>query len=650
MMMLDDMGFGGDFDFFSSAPIKEVDVCVSQTTEPEPVVEDDYTDDEIDVDELERRMWRDKMRLKRLKEMSKGKEGDDAAKQRQSQEQARRKKMSRAQDGILKYMLKMMEVCKAQGFVYGIIPEKGKPVSGASDNLREWWKDKVRFDRNGPAAIAKYQADNSIPGKNEGCNPVGPTPHTLLELQDTTLGSLLSALMQHCDPPQRRFPLEKGISPPWWPTGNEEWWHQLALPKNQGPPPYKKPHDLKKAWKVGVLTAVIKHMSPDIAKIRKLVRQSKCLQDKMTAKESATWLTIINQEENLARELYPDLCPLLTSSGGSGTFAMNDTSEYDVEGADYESNFDIQEQKPNPNHLGLFNIGTEGFNDRLPVQQQSHTIKDEFITDLAFTRKRKSGNELLMDHKIYTCEFLQCPHSEICLGFQDRNSRDNHQLSCPYRHSSEFAVSNFSIDDIKPVMFPQSFVEPSPTTLPGNSVPPSFDLTGLGVPEDGKRMINELVSFYDNNVQGNKNSNTGNAGVIKDQPPQLPSIQCQIDGYFSSQGPQGILSEGSVFQNTNMPPNQSMHRPAADRFDQFEVMNSPLNSTQLMFGSPFNIHSTNYSETFPGVAMDNLPKQDAKICVLVVDVEWLGLGHGCNKQVGLCPLAPGPCDEMDRLI
>ncbi|KAL0460864.1 UNVERIFIED_CONTAM: protein ETHYLENE INSENSITIVE 3 [Sesamum latifolium] len=358
MMMFDDMGFCGDLDFFSSAPIKGAEVCAAQAVEVEPVVDDDYTDEEIDVDELERRMWRDKMLHKRLKEMNKGKVGvTDAAKQRQSQEQARRKKMSRAQDGILKYMLKMMEVCKAQGFVYGIIPEKGKPVSGASDNLREWWKEKVRFDRNGPAAIAKYQVDNGIPGKNEGVNPIGPTPHTLQELQDTTLGSLLSALMQHCDPPQRRFPLEKGVPPPWWPSGKEEWWHQLGLQKDQGPPPYKKPHDLKKAWKVGVLTAVIKHMSPDIAKIRKLVRQSKCLQDKMTAKESATWLAIINQEEALARELYPDRCPPL-SVGGSGAYAMNDSSEYDVEVVDEESSFDVQEQKPNP--LGLLYIGLTG--------------------------------------------------------------------------------------------------------------------------------------------------------------------------------------------------------------------------------------------------------------------------------------------------
>lgn len=72
------------------------------------------------IDELERRMWRDKMLLRKLKERKKTKDGgvDDMAKHRQSQEQARRKKMSRAQDGILKYMLKMMEVCKAQGFVY----------------------------------------------------------------------------------------------------------------------------------------------------------------------------------------------------------------------------------------------------------------------------------------------------------------------------------------------------------------------------------------------------------------------------------------------------------------------------------------------------------------------------------------------------
>ena len=105
-MMFNEMGFCDDMDFLS-APIVEGD-AVAPPTDPEVVVEDDYSDEEIDVDELERRMWRDKMRLKRLKEQSKVKEGIDIVKQRQSQDQARRKKMSRAHDGILKYMLKIM--------------------------------------------------------------------------------------------------------------------------------------------------------------------------------------------------------------------------------------------------------------------------------------------------------------------------------------------------------------------------------------------------------------------------------------------------------------------------------------------------------------------------------------------------------------
>ncbi|KAG6413980.1 hypothetical protein SASPL_126696 [Salvia splendens] len=605
MMMFEEMGFCGDLDFFSSTPpVKEADVCGLQSgaeADAEGGVEEDYTDDETDVDELERRMWRDKMRLKRLKEMSKGKEGVDAAKQLQSQEQARRKKMSRAQDGILKYMLKMMEVCKAQGFVYGIIPEKGKPVSGASDNLREWWKDKVRFDRNGPAAIAKYQADNAIPGRNEGSSPVGPTPHTLQELQDTTLGSLLSALMQHCDPPQRRFPLEKGVPPPWWPTGKEEWWHQLGLQKDQGSPPYKKPHDLKKAWKVGVLTAVIKHLSPDIAKIRKLVRQSKCLQDKMTAKESATWLAIINQEEALARELYPDRCPPLSGcGGGSGTFAMNDSSEYDVDVGDEESNFDVQEQKP-PATLGLLNIGMDRFQDRLPIQQPSHAIKDELITNLDFSRKRKPGCELnmMMDQKVYTCEFIQCPHAELCHGFYDRASRDNHQLSCPYK---QFGVPSFSINDIKPVIFPQSFVHQKPSSLPVNQTPaPPFDLSGLGVPEDGQRMINELMSCYDNNVLGNKKTNAGSAP--KDA------------GYLQTQG---MVMDASLFEDDHNHNNNIHHNPtmfrAADPFNQSKMLNTPFNTNptenfQLMFSSPFNIPAVDFTENF-GPRDNSLAKQD----------------------------------------
>ncbi|KAH1056407.1 hypothetical protein J1N35_034472 [Gossypium stocksii] len=304
------------------------------------IAEKDVSEEEIEADELERRMWKDRIKLKRIRERQKiaAQQALEKQKLKKTSDQAQRKKMSRAQDGILKYMLKLMEVCKARGFVYGIIPEKGKPVSGSSDNIRAWWQEKVKFDKNGPAAIAKYEADclamiESDNGRN------GNLQSSLKDLQDATLGSLLSSLMQHCDPPQRKYPLEKRIPPPWWPTGNEDWWVKLGLQQGQSPP-YKKPHDLKKMWKAGVLTSVIKHMSPDTAKIRRHVHQSKCLQDKMTAKESAIWSGVLAREEALIQQPSSD-------NGTSGVTelprlgcsdkkqpAVSTDSAYDVDGVD----------------------------------------------------------------------------------------------------------------------------------------------------------------------------------------------------------------------------------------------------------------------------------------------------------------------------
>ncbi|KAH7445205.1 hypothetical protein KP509_02G112500 [Ceratopteris richardii] len=394
-------------------------------------------------------MWRDRIRLKRIKERQKLKNHGDRPKQRQSQEQARRKKMSRAQDGILKYMLKMMEVCKAQAFVYGIIPEKGKPVSGASDNIRAWWKEKVRFDRNGPAAVAKYEAENGLLTKaNDNATSVS-IPRTLQELQDTTLGSLLSALMQHCDPPQRRFPLEKGVPPPWWPNGEEEWWPEIGLQIGQGPPPYKKPHDLKKAWKVGVLTAVIKHIFPDICKIRKLVRQSKCLQDKMTAKESATWLAILNQQEILARQ-QNNVAGIHTSdegleAGGAGVLSSSSPSEYDVEGPDELPGVYYKSEDS-------WNVGGPKFDPLvLRAPKKELDVEDEVFassdrgssgpSNSDFTllgSKRKSQAEPVCASKpLFTCAYGRCPCSKVENGFTDISMRNLHQLTCAYREEGK---------------------------------------------------------------------------------------------------------------------------------------------------------------------------------------------------------------------
>lgn len=595
MGISEDMGFSGNFEFLSDSM-----GCGAQEVEHKPVglEEDDYSDEEMDVEELERRMWRDRMLLRRLKEKNKNKVVGDGAKQRQSQEQARRKKMSRAQDGILKYMLKMMEVCNAQGFVYGIIPEKGKPVTGASDNLRAWWKEKVRFDRNGPAAIAKYQADNQIPGRVEESSVIVSTPHTLQELQDTTLGSLLSALMQHCDPPQRRFPLEKGVSPPWWPSGKEEWWGQLGLPNDQVQPPYKKPHDLKKAWKVGVLTAVIKHISPDIAKIRKLVRQSKCLQDKMTAKESATWLAIINQEEALARKLYPDSYPQGSLAVGNGSFFISDASDYDVEGVDNERNNEV-ECKPHDINL---QTGIMLPKDRVLMPGLA-PVKGEII-DLTsdFIQKRKEPCfEESVDQKIYTCEYLHCPYSNYQAGFLDRTSRNNHQMSCPFRFNSAQTLTTpkYQINYEHNTVFPAQTAtsKPAVSSVTASS---SMSASGLGLPEDDQRIISDLITSYDNNFQQNGSICSGISEILVNQSlPQQQTVELPMDGNINL----GHMETSA--QETSMP----VYRSTEFQYDQCKMsFDAPFGGnindiTDYRFGSPFNLGGSDY-------AVEQLTKQD----------------------------------------
>ncbi|KAI3893070.1 hypothetical protein MKW92_024285 [Papaver armeniacum] len=616
MMMFEDTAFGANLD---SKVVVLTERDMSPENEPDATVKDDYSDEEVDVDELEKRMWRDRMLLKKLKEQNKGKDDRvvDTAKQRQSQEHARRKKMSRAQDGILKYMLKMMEVCKAQGFVYGIIPEKGKPVSGASDNLRAWWKEKVRFDRNAPVAIAKYQADHAIPGRNDDSNTVINTPHTLHELQDTTLGSLLSALMQHCDPPQRRFPLEKGIAPPWWPTSMEDWWAQSGLPMDQGPPPYKKPHDLKKAWKVSVLTAVIKHLSPDISKIRKLVRQSKCLQDKMTAKESATWLAVVNQEEALYRKLYPDSFPLMPSVGGS-SLSISDNNDYDVEVAEDELNID--EQKCKPEDVNPFSVEIRETKERLLIQPPP-AIKEEVIgLNVSGKRKPSEDPEMMMKQKVFTCEYPQCPYNNYRLGFLDMTSRNNHQSSCQHRSilPGISTASNSDREKSSPSVFSMSFGQPNPLCLQQSAtLPSSYDHSRIELPEDGQKMITELMSFYDAYKLNYNNSSSDDANlgmVIGGQNIYQPKIE--ENGNYCGQG--GLVP-GNIFEDTSTSFNQTMISLVESQTDHSKVYDRPFETSQTDItadfrdASPFNFSFVDYNEILPSGTVEALSKQDAPI-------------------------------------
>ncbi|KAM0893697.1 hypothetical protein ACQ4PT_024972 [Festuca glaucescens] len=294
------------------------DLAVVVAAEPDLQDEEMFSESEsgaesIEIADLKKRMWKDQMLLMKLEGVSghdrradAQRPGSDPLAQAQNElpetpeSRYRRKAMLRAQDGVLRHMLRMMEACNARGFVYGIVDEAGVPVSGSSDSLRGWWKEDVGFERTGPTALA------GGPGTTDLESPAAASfLHGLLDIQDSTLGSLLSALIQHCEPPQRSFPLDRGLPPPWWPTGQEVWWGlQGETQAHQGPPPYRKPHDLKKAWKISLLSAVIKHLSPRFDQMRKLVWQSKRLQHRMSARDAETWSMVITQEEALDRQVH----------------------------------------------------------------------------------------------------------------------------------------------------------------------------------------------------------------------------------------------------------------------------------------------------------------------------------------------------------
>ncbi|KAG5066136.1 ETHYLENE INSENSITIVE 3-like 1 protein [Glycine max] len=448
--------------------------------------EENGQEQELTIEELETRMWRDRMLLRKLKDERKERE------QGKTVEMMKKKALTRAQDIVLKNMLKMMEVCDVRGFVYGIIPEKGKPVSGASDNLRGWWKERVKFDRNGPAAMLRYDEESGLDDLLNEFSGDPASPYRLSDLPDTTLGSLLSCLMQHCDPPQRRYPLDKGVAPPWWPTGLEIWWPELGFSEDPGPPPYKKPHDLKKAWKLSVLTAVIKHISPDVTKINNIVRHSRTLQDKLTAKETSVWSAVMKREETLARRLHPHLFPpqpiirrpneihgarnflggqsshnppptlnvaahsnnnMLLASGSARNFLggqNNPPPAYNVSNGGAR-NFLGGQNSPTPPS----NVGNGDGRSFLGEQNNPPPITTNVVNGISDNNsmvavnngnvvalghganKRKEVQGITIPHDAYSCHSPQCPYHESSFGFSDRNVRNNHQLTCRYNNGNK---------------------------------------------------------------------------------------------------------------------------------------------------------------------------------------------------------------------
>ncbi|CAL0311016.1 unnamed protein product [Lupinus luteus] len=379
---------------------------------------------ELFIEALEAELWKDSMQLKMLKE-----------------ERNKRNRISRLEQLKKKNMSRAHEV----------------------------------FDRDGPAAIFKYENENGIVGTNIVTKEEAPL-QTLHQLPDTTLGSILSCLMLHCNPSQRMFRLDKGIAPPWWPKGDEIWWPEMNFPNDLGPPPYRKPHDLKKMWKVCVLTAVIKNISPNFETMRRVALYSKTLQDKFTAKEVSIWNAVINREESMSKKTHdesfsqdaPDggstsshcsgdlvfdeekVCDVDASVGGGGddkgwwndvpegnsnNYTNKNNNNNNVNNNTNNKNLMLQSPKANnskcipqiPSNENVLNTITTTNNNNSSNNNSNNNLVVPF--DIALDNKRKGYLiERSIQEDIFHCQNPHCFHHEF--GFLDKNMRNNHQFTC----------------------------------------------------------------------------------------------------------------------------------------------------------------------------------------------------------------------------
>uniref|UniRef100_K4A2T8 Ethylene insensitive 3-like DNA-binding domain-containing protein n=1 Tax=Setaria italica TaxID=4555 RepID=K4A2T8_SETIT len=128
-----------------------------------------------------------------------------------------------------------------------------------------------------------------------------PLAVALDRIKNNALGAMLSALMLSCDPPVGQRQGWTGAPPPWWPTAAEDWWvpevvaHLNTMPAHT-PVPFAPAYKLKKVQKVGVLVAVVKHLSPDFDGISEKVEVSQNAKAKLTAEEKNLWKSALENE------------------------------------------------------------------------------------------------------------------------------------------------------------------------------------------------------------------------------------------------------------------------------------------------------------------------------------------------------------------
>ncbi|KAG2271198.1 hypothetical protein Bca52824_065753 [Brassica carinata] len=150
----------------------------------------------------------------------------------------------------------------------------------------------------------------------------------------------------------------------------------------------------------------------------------------------------------------------------------------------------------------------------------------------------------------------------------------------------------------------------------------AIDLTGIGVPEDGQKMISEFMSMYNRNVQSNQNQTS----MVMETQLLQPTVQNHQEHLQF----QGKMVEGSFFEDLNIPNRinnqmffQGNNNNSGFKYDtahtnnnNFEAAhnNASSNRFQLVFDSPpFDRASFDYRDnmSMPVVVgtMDGMQQQ-----------------------------------------
>ncbi|KAK3124842.1 hypothetical protein QOZ80_7BG0594430 [Eleusine coracana subsp. coracana] len=139
--------------------------------------------------------------------------------------------------------------------------------------------------------------------------PSLPLAAALNMFHGATLQRMVSALMPRCHPPlwqhETRGP---GLAPPpWWPTGSEPWWGpevaaHLPTMAAHLPVPFVKGKQLRKAHRVVLLVAIVKHLTPDFDRVTAAVGPCG-----LSASEAALWNNAIENERARCVRLRPVL-------------------------------------------------------------------------------------------------------------------------------------------------------------------------------------------------------------------------------------------------------------------------------------------------------------------------------------------------------